>query len=175
MEIDEFQNYEKASGALTEASRCLSKVITPKDPSQHRRATDIVQQRLTTVKKFVDVKHLLESGELAAGMNQCRHLLASGGQELEVAVRRGDIYALMIQTYVKNENFPEARKVLVELTQLLTASRNVNVTYYVGKDVIDALARGLGIPVNVLLPAIKVTMNEDEGKVDDEVVDETVS
>lgn len=67
VEIDEFQNYEKAFGALAEAQRCLQKITNPKDPKQIQRATEIVQQRLTLVKRFVDIRRLLEKGEIQAG------------------------------------------------------------------------------------------------------------
>lgn len=67
VEIDEFQNYEKAYGALTEAARCLSKITQPKDVFQHQRAGEIVQQRLTSVKRFVDIRRLFERGDLQAG------------------------------------------------------------------------------------------------------------
>lgn len=67
MEIDEFQNYEKAFGALTEASRCLAKVATPRDINQHRRAQEIVQQRMTLIKRFMDIKRILERGDVQTG------------------------------------------------------------------------------------------------------------
>lgn len=35
VEIDEFQNYEKALDALNQASRCLAKVATPRDRSRY--------------------------------------------------------------------------------------------------------------------------------------------
>lgn len=67
VEIDEFQNYEKAFGALTEASRCLQK-ITSKDPKQIQRAMDIVNQKLSLVKRFVDIKKLFERGDSQTGI-----------------------------------------------------------------------------------------------------------
>lgn len=68
VEIDEFQNYEKAYGAMMEASRCLAKVATPaRDPQQHKRAVEIVQQRLADIKKFIDVRRLFERGDVQSG------------------------------------------------------------------------------------------------------------
>lgn len=67
VEIDEFQNYEKAYGAMMEASRCLTKVANPRDALQHRKATEIVQQRLGDIKKFIDVRRLFERGDVQSG------------------------------------------------------------------------------------------------------------
>lgn len=67
MEIDEFQNYEKGFGALTEASRCLQKITEPRDPKQIQRASEIVQQRLSLVKRFVDIRKLFERGDGKTG------------------------------------------------------------------------------------------------------------
>lgn len=67
VEIDEFQNYEKALGAMNEASRCLNKVTTPRDANQHRRAIDIVQTRMTNIKRFVDIRRLFERGDHNGG------------------------------------------------------------------------------------------------------------
>ncbi|GJQ73669.1 putative intraflagellar transport protein 140 [Trypoxylus dichotomus] len=171
VEIDEFQNYDKAFGALTEASRCLAKATTPNDPNQHHRAIEIVQQRLTTVKRFIDIKRLFERGDIQSGMTQCRQLLTTGGKELEAAVRRGDIYALMIQMCIKHNLFPEGRHLFNELKQVLSSSASA-ITYYLNKDVIEALANGLGIRVNELLPTRVV--EDEEGEKEDDIVDEVV-
>lgn len=56
VEIDEFQNYEKALDALNQASRCLAKVATPRDPDIHRRAVDLVNNRIATIRCYLDIK-----------------------------------------------------------------------------------------------------------------------
>lgn len=56
VEIDEFQNYEKALDALNQASRCLSKVTTPRDRNLHKRANDMVNNRMATIKRYLDIK-----------------------------------------------------------------------------------------------------------------------
>ncbi|EFA08985.1 Intraflagellar transport protein 140 homolog-like Protein [Tribolium castaneum] len=161
VEIDEFKNYEKAFGALTEASRCLAKIGNPRDSSQHQRATEIVQQRLTMIKRFVDIRRLFDRGDYQAGIAQCRQLLMTGGKELEESVRRGDICALMIQEYIKSGNFTEAKQLLGELKQLLFSSGNTPITYYLNKETIEALAHGLGVPVSTLIPA-KMTLEDED-------------
>lgn len=56
VEIDEFQNYEKALDALNQASRCLAKVTTPKDLDIHKRAVDLVNNRIAAVRRYLDIK-----------------------------------------------------------------------------------------------------------------------
>lgn len=56
VEIDEFQNYEKALDALNQASRCLAKVVTPRDLDIHKRAVDLVNNRIAVVKRYLDIK-----------------------------------------------------------------------------------------------------------------------
>jgi len=54
VEIDEFQNYEKALGALGEAYKVLGHAKLP-DDSQETKMAD-VKSRMMLVKKFVDAK-----------------------------------------------------------------------------------------------------------------------
>ncbi|ERL85430.1 hypothetical protein D910_02850 [Dendroctonus ponderosae] len=170
VEIDEFQNYEKALGALTEASRCLHKITNPIDPSQIQRAMDIVQQRFAMVKKFVDIRKLFERGDTQAGMTQCKQLLMLNGSDLDISVRRGDIYGLMIHHCVKLGNFTEAKQLVVELREFLAnEGLKIPLTYYVGKEVIEALAKGLDVPVTTFAPAAapKAKVDNSEDLVDE--------
>lgn len=97
----------------------------------------------------------------------------SGGQALEESVRRGDIYALMIQNCIKTSNFSEAKNLFDELQKLLKGS--VPITYYLNKEIIEGLARGLNVSVSSLLPtqskrkSSKADECEIEEAVDDEV------
>lgn len=152
VEIDEFQNYEKALGAMNEAARCLGKVVTPREPTQHRRALEIVQSRMANIKRFVDIKRLFERGEQHAGLTQCQNLLLTGGEDLEQSVRRGDVYALMIQTAIKLGDFDSARKYVTDLQTLLTKYTNSSITYYLSKEVLETLAKGLDVPISTLVP-----------------------
>lgn len=67
VEIDEFQNYEKALGAIAEASRALSKVTVPADPERHKRATQIVNEQMSAIKRFIDCRKYFERGDLNGG------------------------------------------------------------------------------------------------------------
>ncbi|KAG5865437.1 hypothetical protein JTB14_033441 [Gonioctena quinquepunctata] len=169
VEIDEFQNYEKAFGALTEALKCLQRISSPKDPKQIQRASEIVQQRLAMVKKFVDIRRLFERGDGKTGITQCRQLLMSV-DESESFIRRGDIYALMIQHHVKSGNFSEAKQLCSELRQEL-GKINMPVTYYLNGNIVEEIAKGLGIPIDLIVPVTpKSSDNVQEN--DTEIVEE---
>ncbi|KAL1494371.1 hypothetical protein ABEB36_009980 [Hypothenemus hampei] len=174
VEIDEFQNYEKALAALGKASRCLLKITNPVNPSQIQRAMDIVQQRYSMVKKFVDIRKLFERGDLQAGMTQCKQLLMLSGPDLDSSIRRGDVYGLMVHNYVKQGNFTEAKQLITELKQFLThEGLKTPLTYYIEKEVIEALATGLNVPIATFIPAtVQKSSGVDNGEFVDEVLEE---
>ena len=51
MEIDKYQQYDKAAGALTEALKCLSK-SSPKNQSAIQDRVEFLKQRIALVKQF---------------------------------------------------------------------------------------------------------------------------
>lgn len=92
------------------------------------------------------------------------------GSDLDISVRRGDIYGLMIHNCVKLGNFTEAKQLVVELKEFLASEGlKIPLTYYVGKEVIEALARGLKVPVSTFAPAAapKATVDNSEDLVDE--------
>lgn len=54
MEIDDYQNYEKALDALTEAFKCLSKTKDSSAPEEVRLAD--LQHKIILIKKFVQAR-----------------------------------------------------------------------------------------------------------------------
>lgn len=100
---------------------------------------------------------------------QSRQLLTSSGAALEDSVRRGDIYGLMIQNCIKSGNFNEAKKLFDELHHLLLSSK-ITITYYVNKETIEALAKGLNVPLSGLLPTMqKVENRSEESDIEEEI------
>lgn len=55
MEIDEYQNYDKALGALTEAYKCMAKAKT-KNPTDQEEKVAFLKQRIGFLKKFVQAR-----------------------------------------------------------------------------------------------------------------------
>ena len=55
MEIDEYQNYDKALGALGEAAKCLAKAQMKNQSLQEEKLADI-KQKMGFIKKFVQAR-----------------------------------------------------------------------------------------------------------------------
>lgn len=55
MEIDEYQNYDKALGALTEAYKCMAKAKTKNATDQEEKVAHL-KQRIGFLKKFVQAR-----------------------------------------------------------------------------------------------------------------------
>lgn len=55
MEIDDFQNYEKALHALTEAHKCILKSKDSSAGKQEARLADL-QHKINLIKKFVQAR-----------------------------------------------------------------------------------------------------------------------
>lgn len=55
MEIDEYQNYDKAAGALSEALKCLGKAKT-KNPAALEAKINFLKERIELVKRFANAR-----------------------------------------------------------------------------------------------------------------------
>ncbi|KOC69370.1 Intraflagellar transport protein 140 like protein [Habropoda laboriosa] len=136
VEIDEFQNYEKALDALNQASRCLAKVVTPRDPDIHRRSVELVNNRIAIIKRYLDIVKLFDRGETGIAMQQVRQLLDTYGSDLEQSVRRGDLFSTITQHYLNAGETDQARATIKELKRLVPG---INLTYYYNVEVLEAL------------------------------------
>ena len=58
VEIDEYQNYEKALGALSEAMKCLTKAKMA-DVGTQEAKINFLKRRILLVKKFVQARRLI--------------------------------------------------------------------------------------------------------------------
>ncbi|XP_011503227.1 PREDICTED: intraflagellar transport protein 140 homolog [Ceratosolen solmsi marchali] len=143
VEIDEFQNYEKALDALNQASKCLAKVIDSKDPDTHKRAVKIVNDRMLIIKKYLEIKKLFDSGETEMGINHIRYLLDSYGVELEQSIRRGDLFSMITQHYASIGEMEKARIAIEELNRLIPG---INLSYYINANLLESL----GFKINVV-------------------------
>ncbi|XP_039300434.1 intraflagellar transport protein 140 homolog, partial [Nilaparvata lugens] len=121
VEIDEYGNYEKALGALNEAARCLSK-----DSDQYASVVESVARKTASVKKFLDIRRMLDRGEAESGLQQCRQLLSAGCD----LVRSGDVYSLMIEQATKANDWRTAARLAQELRQ---AQPHDNLSLYIPK------------------------------------------
>ncbi|KAG7210438.1 hypothetical protein KM043_011970 [Ampulex compressa] len=142
VEIDEFQNYEKALDALNQASRCLAKIATPRDPDVHKRAIDLVNNRMAAIRRYLDIKKLFDRGETGAAMQQVRLLLDSQGAELEQSVRRGDLFATITQHYA---NIGDTEKACATIEELKRLVPGINLSYYYNINLLEALGYKMSV------------------------------
>ncbi|KAM6898009.1 intraflagellar transport protein 140 homolog [Lycodopsis pacificus] len=140
VEIDDYQNYEKALDALTEAFKCLSK---SKDSStgQHEVRLADLQHRVTLIKKFVHARQLYTE-DAAEAVRLCESLLEE--PELDPAVRIGDAFGFLVEHHCQQGNFQEAYRKLEELQKLLPSQ---NVRYYISQASLESLEKEMGVPM----------------------------
>ncbi|CAK6964174.1 intraflagellar transport protein 140 homolog isoform X1 [Scomber scombrus] len=141
VEIDDYQNYEKALDALTEASKCLSKTKDSTAGQQEVRLADL-HHKITLIKKFVHARRLYaeDPGEAA---RLCEALLEE--PELDPAVRIGDAFGFLVDHHCQQGNIQVAYRKLEELQRLLPSQ---NARYYISQSSVQALQKEMGVPMD---------------------------
>ncbi|MGH0115385.1 UNVERIFIED_CONTAM: hypothetical protein FKN15_000020 [Acipenser sinensis] len=141
VEIDEYQNYEKALGALTEAYKCLSKAKVRSAEEQEGRLVEL-QHKLTLVKKFVQARRLYEE-DPGEAVRLCEALLQE--PDLDPAVRIGDVYGFLVEHHCQQGSFQVAYRTLEEMRKRLPS---LNVNYYVSQRSLEAMQHAVGVPLS---------------------------
>ncbi|XP_044834836.1 intraflagellar transport protein 140 homolog isoform X2 [Mauremys mutica] len=167
VEIDEYQNYEKAQGALTEAFKCLSKAKT-RSPVEQESKLALFQSKMALVKRFIQARRVYSEDPKEA-IRQCELLLDE--PDLDSTIRLGDVLGFLVEHYLQVEEFQMAYRYLEEMRKRIPC---VNLTYYVNERTIEAVHRGLGIPWNRNPAPERIRHNsmEDNKEVEEDVADE---
>uniref|UniRef100_A0A8C3C4F6 Intraflagellar transport protein 140 homolog n=1 Tax=Cairina moschata TaxID=8855 RepID=A0A8C3C4F6_CAIMO len=166
VEIDEYQNYEKAQGALTEACKCLSKSKTRSLPDQESKLTHL-QSKMALIKRFLHARRVYSEDPKEA-IRQCELLLAE--QDLDSAIRQGDVLGFLVEHYLRVEEFHVAYQYLEEMRKRIPCT---NLTYYVNQQTIEAVHRGVGIPISQsLFPEQSHHSSMETKEVEEEVAEE---
>uniref|UniRef100_A0A8C0GA75 Intraflagellar transport protein 140 homolog n=1 Tax=Chelonoidis abingdonii TaxID=106734 RepID=A0A8C0GA75_CHEAB len=101
VEIDEYQNYEKAQGALTEAFKCLSKAKT-RSPVEQESKLALFQSKMALVKRFIQARRVYSEDPKEA-IRQCELLLDE--PDLDSTIRLGDVLGFLVEHYLQVEEF----------------------------------------------------------------------
>ncbi|KAF4087733.1 hypothetical protein AMELA_G00073850 [Ameiurus melas] len=141
VEIDDYQDYEKAYGALTEAYKCLSKAKSRHGDETDERLTQLTRH-LTLIKRFIQARRLYEQ-DPAAALSECECLLEEC--DLDPAVRVGDVFGLIIEHHCQHASYQKAWMKLEELRRL---HPSVNVSVYISARSLDALQNAIGVRLN---------------------------
>uniref|UniRef100_A0A8C5AP22 Intraflagellar transport 140 homolog (Chlamydomonas) n=1 Tax=Gadus morhua TaxID=8049 RepID=A0A8C5AP22_GADMO len=102
-EIDDFRDYEKALGALSEAYKCLSK-SKERSPGEQETRLAQLQHRVTLVKRFCQARRVCDE-DPGEAMSLCDALLEE--PELDTAVRTGDVYGLIVEIHCQQGRFQQ--------------------------------------------------------------------
>uniref|UniRef100_A0A3P8W0R8 Intraflagellar transport 140 n=1 Tax=Cynoglossus semilaevis TaxID=244447 RepID=A0A3P8W0R8_CYNSE len=153
VEIDDYQNYEKALDALTEAAKCLSKAKDSIGQYEVRLAD--LQHKISLIKKFVHARRLYENNP-AEAVQVCEALLEE--PELDPAVRVGDAYGFLVEHHCQQGNFQVAYRKLEELQKHLPSQ---NIRYYISQASLEALQKGMGISLD-RIDTRTIVKEEDE-------------
>ncbi|XP_067952050.1 intraflagellar transport protein 140 homolog [Watersipora subatra] len=169
-EIDEYQNYEKALGALGEAAKSISNAKLSNTTLQEERLAAL-KHKIILIKKFVNAKRSYEDSPDEA-VKVCQILLEE--PEIDTSVRLGDLYGFMIEHYHKKGNYNMAYNLLQELR----GKSSVNPSYFVSMSTLESIHKHLNIPLGRGSGPDKNTEfdenNDDEIQgeaIDEEVID----
>ncbi|KAJ3249316.1 hypothetical protein HK104_007674 [Borealophlyctis nickersoniae] len=134
VEIDEYQNYEKALGALRESLKCVTKA---KDNTILNKDAMIasLQHRMDLIGQFVEARKLAKTDSVAM-FRVCETLL--GMPDIDNAVRIGDLYALMIESHWVNGYHQQAYDLLQKMRARIS---NVGIEYYLDARMVEALVK----------------------------------
>ncbi|XP_011289030.2 intraflagellar transport protein 140 homolog isoform X1 [Felis catus] len=166
VEIDEYQNYDKAHGALTEAYKCLAKAKA-KSPLDQETKLAQLQSKMALVKRLIQARRTYAEDPKEA-VKQCELLLEE--PELDSSVRVGDVYSFLVQHYLQTEEFQAAYRYLEEMRKKVPSA---NMSYYVSQQTVDAVHRGLGLPVmRAMSGRVHHNSVDDRREADEEVQEE---
>ncbi|NXH98407.1 IF140 protein, partial [Pachycephala philippinensis] len=165
VEIDEYQNYEKAHRALTEAYKCLSKAKA-RSPVEQESNLSHLQSRMSLMKRFIHAQRVYPE-DTEEAVRQCELLLAE--QDFDDAIRHGDVLGFLVQHYAQVEEFHTAYRYLEEMQKRIPAS---NLSYYVSPQTMEAVHRGAGIPMSRALAPEHTGHGSTDNREEEEVADE---
>ncbi|XP_066869200.1 intraflagellar transport protein 140 homolog isoform X4 [Kogia breviceps] len=166
VEIDEYQNYDKAHGALTEAYKCLSKAKARSPLDQEAKLVQL-QSKMALVKRFMQARRTYTE-DPKESVRQCKLLLEE--PDLDSTVRVGDVYGFLVERHVQMEDLQTAYKYLEEMRKRVPSA---SVSYYVSQRTVDTVHQGLGIPLTSTVPEqMRHNSMEDHKEMDEEVMEE---
>ncbi|XP_032702013.1 intraflagellar transport protein 140 homolog [Lontra canadensis] len=169
VEIDEYQNYDKAHGALTEAYKCLSKAKC-KSPLEQETKLAQLQSKMALVKRFTQARRMYAEDPKEA-VRQCELLLEE--PQLDSTVRVGDVCGFLVQHFLQAEDFQTAYRYLEEMRKRVPPA---STSYYVSQRTVDAVHQGLGLPLVRTVPErVCRSSADDRREVDEEVLEEVES
>eukprot|EP00040_Diaphanoeca_grandis_P025866 m.144006 g.144006 ORF g.144006 m.144006 type:complete len:1357 (-) comp30348_c0_seq2:45-4115(-) len=137
VEIDDFQNYEKAMTALEDALVYVSKAKMKDFDEQEQRISSL-QNRISIVKRYVNLK-LLAKADSNKMLNEAQMLLQN--PDTESTVRIGDIYGFLFTYFVNEQQYHDAFEIK---EAMINRIQNVNLAYYIDENMISKVNEMVG-------------------------------
>uniref|UniRef100_A0A1X7VEQ4 Uncharacterized protein n=1 Tax=Amphimedon queenslandica TaxID=400682 RepID=A0A1X7VEQ4_AMPQE len=163
VEIEEYQNYEKALAALNEALLVLEKSKGKHVTSIEEKKT-FLKRRLELITKFIDIRSSYPDSP-DQSIDQC--LLLLNDPHIDTALRTGDLYAMIITHYAYQGDHQQAYKYINELRK---RQPGVNLTFYIKQQTLDSINKALG----TTLGGESEEKEEEEEKGGDEGSDDSI-
>jgi len=160
IEIDDYRDYDKALRALKQAYKQIKK----SESVNKDEKLSMFEQRMNLVNKFSSARKLAESNPTQM-ISICEELLKqqdASNSDFEAAVRRGDVYALMVEYYFSVNDMSNAYNVIQRMVH-----SHIELGPYLDRTLIESVYEALGVDINQLQMA-------SEQDVDEEVIDEEI-
>jgi len=154
VEIDEYGKYEKAISAWKNALKYAVK-------SNHEKKEEKKQQlesKIFLVNKFLKAKSL-EQSDPEEMVRMLKNLIE---KPIDYALRIGDVYAVLIKHYHKENNTSDAYQLIQELTE-----KGQQPEYYIEKTMIDEICSSMGVVQEK--PKDDEVFGQDFGEMDEDI------
>ncbi|KAI9137959.1 hypothetical protein BKA69DRAFT_835376 [Paraphysoderma sedebokerense] len=158
VEIDEYQNYEKALGALKESIKCMSRAKTAMSKDIKINA---LQHKIDLITKFVQARKLSEIDQNQMNII-CGELLKE--PNIEQFIRIGDIFALLIETAHANHQSQLAFELLQRMMDKVPIH---HIDYYLDPVVLESVDPGFKLK-------LMERKKSNDGDIDYDVVEENI-
>eukprot|EP01119_Soliformovum_irregulare_P022911 TRINITY_DN7918_c0_g1_i2.p1 TRINITY_DN7918_c0_g1~~TRINITY_DN7918_c0_g1_i2.p1 ORF type:complete len:457 (-),score=173.72 TRINITY_DN7918_c0_g1_i2:122-1492(-) len=155
VEIEEYNNYDKAVGALKESAKYLAKSTMPTRDSK----LNTLKRKIQVMEDFVGAKKVAGSNPEEA-IKLCTQLLEL--RDIEDSVKRGDINSLLVEIFYAAQQFQEA----FALVQKMKEQGNLE---YLDKDMVVDLYRRLNQPLDFNVADEPDHGHNDEDDIQDDV------
>ncbi|CAH8871773.1 unnamed protein product [Trichobilharzia szidati] len=177
-EIEDGGNYEKATGALSEAYKVLIKALNSDKTNESsecrlKKRLALIKDKATLCKEFVETQELFSVNPIEA-MERCHRLLEN--IEPGDLLRPGDIYSTMIRELVSQEKYKAALTCLDEMRERI--GNNHTIARYLDRGILGKIYKALNLP-STENDDEQILKNEQESSdspiFEDNVVDASIS
>ena len=142
VQIDENREYDKALAAMNEGLKVLDKAGDSISKSKRNNYA----QRVQVVEQFVQARHLYRPGQLSQEMlDACQALIERSRANhpdhdlIESAIRVGDVYALLVECYEKQDMHEKAFTTLEFMR-----GQEIELAHYLEEDAVKAICKKVG-------------------------------